>query len=229
MNQLLNNPVMNIFTQPEVIDFKGRAMATSLAVALFFGKRHDNILRDIENLDCSPEFSRLNFEESKYKDERGKFQPMYRMTRDGFTFLVMGFRGKKAAAYKEAYIKQFNEMESWITIRHTLSDHQPQLGDAIQYRERITGKTDLHAYARENNLIYCVAIGSTRKRWLKENRLPTDDDIRQHLSQAQLKLIDVLVAENATMIKLGMSYPDRKHQLKDSALYYWQKQTPNSH
>ena len=36
---------------------------------------------------------------------------MYYMTRDGFTFLAMGFTGKVAAQFKEAYINAFNEME----------------------------------------------------------------------------------------------------------------------
>ena len=36
---------------------------------------------------------------------------MYYMTRDGFTFLAMGFTGKVAARFKEAYIEAFNEME----------------------------------------------------------------------------------------------------------------------
>ena len=222
------NPIiqsMMIFEQsPEVIDFKGKAITTSLAVSAFFGKRHKNVLQAIENLDCSPEFSGLNFQPAKYKDEQGKMRPMYRMTRDGFTFLAMGFRGKKAATYKEAYITRFNDMEDWIKTRHNLSDHQSQLGDAIQYRERIAGKAEPHIYARENNLIYCVAIGNTRKKWLKENGFPLDDDILQHLSQEQLKLVDFLVVENATMIKLGMDYHDRKAQLERSALYHWQTQ-----
>ena len=67
------NPIiqsMMIFEQsPEVIDFKGKAITTSLAVSAFFGKRHKNVLQAIENLDCSPEFSGLNFQPSKYKDE----------------------------------------------------------------------------------------------------------------------------------------------------------------
>ncbi len=36
---------------------------------------------------------------------------MFEMTKDGFVFLVMGFTGKKAAAFKEAYIAEFNRME----------------------------------------------------------------------------------------------------------------------
>ena len=40
--------------------------------------------------------------------------PMYLMTRDGFTFLAMGFTGKVAAQFKEAYINAFNEMEAML-------------------------------------------------------------------------------------------------------------------
>ena len=39
---------------------------------------------------------------------------MVTMTKDGFSFLVMGYTGKKAARFKEAYINAFNKMESEI-------------------------------------------------------------------------------------------------------------------
>ncbi|MPM83829.1 hypothetical protein SDC9_130898 [bioreactor metagenome] len=38
--------------------------------------------------------------------------PAYRMTRDGFTLLAMGFTGKKALQFKLAYIDAFNRMEA---------------------------------------------------------------------------------------------------------------------
>lgn len=95
------------------------ATTDSLKVAERFGKRHDAVLRDIKVLNCSEEFTAHNFEESKYKDATGKFNPMYRMTKDGFTFLVMGYRGKKAAKFKEDYIKAFNSMESFIREKST--------------------------------------------------------------------------------------------------------------
>lgn len=34
--------------------------------------------------------------------------PAYRLTRDGFAFLAMGFTGKKAAAWKERFLEAFN-------------------------------------------------------------------------------------------------------------------------
>jgi anti-repressor protein len=87
-----------------------RPVTDSLTVAEVFGKEHKNVLRDIETLDCSEEFSRLNFEQSTYVNERGREYPKVNMTQDGFTFLVMGYTGKEAARFKEMYIGEFNRM-----------------------------------------------------------------------------------------------------------------------
>ena len=84
---------------------------SSLDIAVHFEKLHKNVLRDIRNLECSEEFNGLNFEPVKYKDEKGELRESFKITRDGFTFLAMGFTGKKAAAWKEAYINAFNQME----------------------------------------------------------------------------------------------------------------------
>ncbi|MDY4480491.1 MAG: Rha family transcriptional regulator [[Pasteurella] aerogenes] len=203
-----------------VKNIKGNAMTTSRDVAHVFGKEHKNVLQAIENLDCSDDFSELNFQLAKYIDEQGKRRPMYRMTRDGFSFLVMGFRGKKAAEFKERFIQKFNEMEKWINSRQQLSHDQHRMNDAIQYRETITGKQNKHAYAQENNLIYLVALGANRKQWLQAQGLPIDDEIRQHLTAKQIELVDMLTSENATMIKLGMNYESRKAQLTFSATYF---------
>lgn len=62
------------------------------------------MLRSIRDLDCSESFSRYNFVPSNYEDGRGKEYPEYLITRDGFSFLAMGFTGAKAAEFKEKYI-----------------------------------------------------------------------------------------------------------------------------
>lgn len=99
------------------IVFRGtndQAMTSSLLVAKEFGKEHNKVMRDINNLACSQEFRAANFGESSYVSEQGKEFPMFTMTKDGFSFLVMGYTGKKAAQFKEAYINAFNKMESEI-------------------------------------------------------------------------------------------------------------------
>lgn len=65
-------------------------------MAEVFGKRHDNVLATIQTVDCSEEFNLLNFKEIEYLDSRGRLQRSFDMTKDGFTFLVMGFTGSTA-------------------------------------------------------------------------------------------------------------------------------------
>ena len=86
-------------------------VVTSLDIAETFGKEHKHVLRDIRELECSDEFRQSNFGQSEYINDQNHKQPMYYITRDGFTLLVMGYTGEKAMRFKEAYIRQFNAME----------------------------------------------------------------------------------------------------------------------
>jgi len=99
-------------SQPEIILVNGRAVTTSLAVAAYFSKRHDDVLKKINYLECSPEFTARNFAASDYTDATGRKLPCNEITRDGFAFLAMGFTGKRAAIFKENYIEAFNRMEA---------------------------------------------------------------------------------------------------------------------
>lgn len=94
---------------------EGGMFTTSLIVARAFEKEHFNVLRDIEKLECSEEFRAINFEAAEYEDAQGKMRPAYRLTRDGFAFLAMGFTGKKAAAWKEKFLEAFSAMERALT------------------------------------------------------------------------------------------------------------------
>ncbi|MDS1603487.1 Rha family transcriptional regulator [Escherichia coli] len=106
-------------SHPDVTIENGRAITTSVAIAEFFGKRHDNVLRAIANIECSEKFNALNFEDVTYTDAKGEKRPMYQITKNGFVFLVMGFTGKKAAAFKEAYIAEFDRMEAELRHNNT--------------------------------------------------------------------------------------------------------------
>ena len=89
----------------------GEAWTTSLLIADKFGKQHKNLLRAIEQKPCSDEFRRLNFAPAEYLDEQGKPRRMYRLTRDGFSLIVMGLTGASAIIWQERFIAAFNGME----------------------------------------------------------------------------------------------------------------------
>jgi Rha family phage regulatory protein len=86
-------------------------------IADVFGKDHGHVLRDIRNLECSPSFRDVNFDVFKINDLTGESTSHVEMTRDGFTFLAIGFTGAKAAEWKEEYIAAFNAMEAELAVR----------------------------------------------------------------------------------------------------------------
>lgn len=102
-------------THPKIDVIHGKAVTSSLAVAEYFCKQHKNVIQKIQTLECSVEFTELNFQPSDYTDCTGRKLPCYQITRDGFAFLAMGFTGKRAARFKEAYINAFNLMEKSLS------------------------------------------------------------------------------------------------------------------
>ncbi|MDS1677210.1 Rha family transcriptional regulator, partial [Escherichia coli] len=83
--------------QPELCIVAGKVVTSSLSVACYFRKQHKNVIQKIASLECSAEFTELNFQPSEYTDASGRKLPCYQITRDGFAFLAMGFTGKRAA------------------------------------------------------------------------------------------------------------------------------------
>ena len=104
---------------PSLAVINGTIKTTSLKVAEHFGKQHKSVLRSIKNLDCSSEFSGRNFALTStdvIQPNGGlRKEPSYEMTKDGFVFLAMGFTGKEAAKWKEAYINAFNKMAEQLS------------------------------------------------------------------------------------------------------------------
>ncbi len=98
----------------------GKAITTSRQIAYYFNKRHKNVLQSIENLDYSPQFNGLNFQPVEYQDDKGELRKEYQITRNGFVYLAMGFTGKRAAQFKEAYIYAFDEIAKTASNRATM-------------------------------------------------------------------------------------------------------------
>jgi Rha family phage regulatory protein len=123
---------MNAPTRPTLAIINGHATTTSNQIAEHFGKRHDTVLRAIVNLECSPEYRARNFAETFQTVEMPncatRQDKAFTITRDGFVFLAMGFTGKEAAQWKEAYIEAFNAMEAALQAAPPLdARHTPYL------------------------------------------------------------------------------------------------------
>lgn len=98
-----------------VVYFKDdAAYAMSTDVAAAFGKDHKHVLRDIQallNNEATRDFARSNFGPCEYLADNSRMEPAFRMRRDGFMLLVMGFNGEDADRIKVAYIQEFSRKE----------------------------------------------------------------------------------------------------------------------
>ena len=111
-----------VSAQPELSVHDGHVTTTSLQVAQFFNKRHRDVMRAIKNLLAElPESDARNFAQTSVQTKiegaantqgATRQDPAYRMTREGFMLLAMGFTGKEALRWKLAFIAAFNRMEA---------------------------------------------------------------------------------------------------------------------
>lgn len=186
-----------------------RAGCTSLDVAETFGKEHRGVLRDIRELDCSEEFRLHNFVQSTYVNDQGHDQPCFFMTRDGFTFLAMGYRGERAAKFKEAYIAQFNAMET--ALRGKLIEREK----GIAVRQALTkalqqsnedNRMHGHAYSTYTNCIYKVLFGMGAARLREKFGLKKSDNLRDCFSTEELRAVQSMECLVSGLVDCGWEY-----------------------
>jgi Rha family phage regulatory protein len=191
------------------INHEERTVVSSLDIAETFGKEHRRVLQDIREIGCSEGFRLHNFVQSSYENSQGKQQPMFLVTRDGFVLLAMGYTGELAMRFKEAYIKQFNAMESalrgklierekGIAVRQALTKALQQSTE----NERMHG----HAYSTYTNVIYKVLFGMNAAQLREKYQIKASDNLRDCFTQEELRAIQSMECLVSGLVDCGWEY-----------------------
>lgn len=149
----------------------GIPTTTSLLVAETFGKNHKDVLRGISILqdNCPKEFGERNFAPSSYVNQQSKQFPMYLLTRDGLTLLVMGYTGKEAIRFKLAYIEAFNAMEQELKNRAESSPHDRKpLNSLVGTWVGMSGQTFPQAWKQLNAAFNIRSISELPEAWIPD-------------------------------------------------------------
>lgn len=194
----------------QLFESKGAAFCSSRQVAETFGKRHDNVLRDVQELDCSENFRLLNFEGSSYVSEQKKKLPLIYMTKDGFTFLVMGYRGKRAAAFKESYIQRFNDMERFIKNMLTARAEFPAFTDAVMNAHE---EPKFYHFSNEADMINKIVLGMSAKKFRELHGLEKGVSIRPYLSDAEAEAVLALQRADIGLLEVIPEFDRRREVL----------------
>jgi Rha family phage regulatory protein len=154
----------------------GAIVTDTFQIAEAFGKKHSDVLRAVDGLNCSEDFTRAHFCVAEKINKLGLFEKVqryYQMDFSGFVMVAMSFTGKKAAQVKEAYINAFN----WMT--------------AQLKKQRESFESERNAVMLEFLKEKDVASMSGRllNRWGKKTKPRLVSRIRQLEEEGQLKLL----------------------------------------
>lgn len=174
----------------------------SLIVSERFGKQHKDVLKAIKRIgqrifapssrpvknDASSDFFKNNFKLGWYMNGQCKRQPLYHITKDGFSFLVMGFTGPEAAKFKIEFINAFNNMEDKLKQAEPL--YKEMYAAIVNQQKRIQ---ELEQAVRHNS-IYEPGFGVCNQQYIGKRGSVTfkgyyKDDI---LEDVQTKLYEAL-------------------------------------
>lgn len=157
---------MNAVQTPIVTVVDGSVTTLSTDVAAFFEKPHNDVLKAIRQIVLNlPEERMGNFSQTVViRANPSGGAPIkskaYRLTRDGFTFLAMGFTGARAQEFKWAYIDAFNKMEAAlrqcpvaaeISVARLTVEHQYAIQSAVGKRVNTSGASYQAVYQALKN------------------------------------------------------------------------------
>jgi Rha family phage regulatory protein len=178
---------------------------TSLKIAEVFGKRHDDVIKAIENHIAEGEFNGRNFAVVDYKDKKGELRKMYILDERFTTFLVMGFTGKEAAKWKLQYIDEFQRMREELknkVIRETGDRYA--LADKLQKMVLDSKRKELEG--KEGHIgLYCQISRRTNELAFGYH----EKDIRQNISQKQAMSLNKAFEDTIKTILDGVTNPSK--------------------
>lgn len=208
--------------QALVTSYNGVLVADSLEVADRFGKRHTHVLRSIDDLINQLESQSTQnwadyFIPDDYQDNKNRTQRRFKLTRDGFSLLVMGFTGPAALHWKLLYIEAFNKMEqalrSNVDIRQLVTQITTDVLRTVlpDIRQAVEPPPEIEDGRVHNSRRLDFLYGN-------DEALPnflTVYDIRDYLGIGQCQAYELVKSEGFPAKKLGNSYRIPKNDFLD--------------
>lgn len=179
---------------PIVSVINNHVTALSTDVAKYFGKNHFHVVRDIEKLieklpTCRASIFGASEVQiaSNLKNAPAKLIKAYRMTRDGFTLLVMGWTGEKALQFKLAWLDAFNRMEEQLRKQQSFAEQDSTLISNEQQYE-LSSRVMRKTHALFGNKNYSFVYRALKRRF----RIPRYTCLLQRDFEAALAFVDGL-------------------------------------
>ena len=184
------------------------AWVTTRDIAKLFGKEHSDVLWQIREQiipSLSESFVQGNFPPISMKDSYGRKQPVFLLNRKSFSLVAMGFTGKKAMAFKEAYVEAFEAMCTVIDTRKLSKNGYKEMTGAIAKRYN-----DQRVFANEADMINQIILGMSASDFKAVNGIDPNGITRDSVVFSKLDKLDKAQRLNAQLITAGLGFDTRK-------------------
>lgn len=213
---MAQNIVQNAFRVVE-----GRAVTSSFKVAEYFGKKHSDVVRAVDDLIAKNQELQVlrnfaRYSETVSLNDKGATRkvPAYWMDRKGFCLLAMGFTGAKALDFKCAFYDQFERMEEALRAP---SDQSALITTTEQYEIRKAIKS-----RAKNSSVHYQTVYNALYDYFK---IASYKDLRHDQMKAALALIETCTLKpqlSAPAIPEGSIVIDEAMAEKIVVfIYYW--------
>lgn len=213
---MAQNIVQNAFRVVE-----GRAVTSSFKVAEYFGKKHSDVVRAVDDLIAKNQELQVlrnfaRYSETVSLNDKGATRkvPAYWMDRKGFCLLAMGFTGAKALEFKCAFYDEFERMEQALRAP---SDQSALITTTEQYEIRKTIKS-----RAKNSSVHYQTVYNALYDYFK---IASYKDLRHDQMKAALALIETCTLKpqlSAPAIPEGSIVIDEAMAEKIVVfIYYW--------
>lgn len=184
------------------------------------GVRHDNVKRTIETLSNSGIIESPQIEVIKTR------------TKPRTDYVFIGDQGERdsviviAQVSPQATAQLVDEWRSLklevAALRNQLQDRNaaklqaPQMSWALKDARDAMGKdTPSHIYSNDYDMINIIVLGKKAKAYKIDQGLDPAANLRDCMTAAEIRAVQVLQEMNTTLIKVGLDYHARKEKLSD--------------
>jgi Rha family phage regulatory protein len=193
----------------------------SQEVAKMVGKRHDNLVRDIDGyVSILSQNSKLRtddfFIEDSYTAGTGKNYRCYQVTKMGCDFIAHKLNGVKGTAFTATYVKRFYEMKQKLIeirlnyrVKREISKiERRSLTDSI--KELPPSPHKEFKYKHYTDLFYKIIFGKNAQQLRAQFGITKKEHLRDYFTPNELHRVTMLEKQAGTLIDLGLSYQQIK-------------------
>lgn len=159
--------------------------------------------------------------QNKSGETRGRKSEKIMLTRSCLEYFIARKNRSVFEVYRKA-LQLVADRKTFLEQRNYARLGAPEMTKALEESRTEIGKeTKPHHYSNEHNLVYIVALGASKKKYMRDIlEIDNEDSLRDNLTPLQIEVVKAIQERNTVYIEDGLSYKERKDKLNS---YYNKK------